>query len=137
VVNAFKPTLAKVELVEEGEVVESRKVELHAGTNVEVFDMILKKPNFYRIAARVQALDANEDKLFQNNEGNGFVFVKGESTVLYVHRNDDEDAISRPLVDALRSERIALTIMPAASFPQHATTLQTYDAVILDDVPRD
>lgn len=137
VVNAFKPTAAKVELFEEGVVVETRTVELHAGSNVEVFDMILKKPNFYRIGARVQALDPREDKLFQNNEGNGFVFVKGESTVLYVHRNDDEDAISRPLIDALRAERIALTLMPASSFPQYATALQSYDAVILDDVPRD
>jgi uncharacterized membrane protein len=137
VVNAFKPTAAKLELFEEGVVVESRLVDLHAGTNVEVFDMILKKPNFYRIGARVQALDPKEDTLFQNNEGNGFVFVKGESSVLYVHRNDDEDAISRPLVDALRQERISLQLMPAASFPQHATALQSYDAVILDDVPRD
>ncbi len=137
VVNAFKPTAAKVELFQEGVVIESRTVDLHAGSNVETFEMILKKPDFYRIGARVQALDPNEDKLFQNNEGNGFVFVKGESTVLYVHRNDDDDAISRPLIDALRNERIALTLMPASSFPQHATALQSYDAVILDDVPRD
>lgn len=137
VVNAARATLAKVELFQEGEVIESRVVELHGGTNVEVFDMILKKPNFYRINARVQAVDAKQDTLFQNNEGNAFVFVKGESTVLYVHRNDDEDAISRHLINALRQERIALTIMPAASFPQQALALQSYDAVILDDVPRD
>ncbi len=138
VVEAAKATEAKIDLLQEGGVIESREVTLHAGTNVEVFDMILKKPNFYRISARVQAKDPKEDKLYQNNEGNGYVFVKGESTVLYVHRNDDEDAISRPLVDALREkERISLTIMPAAMFPQQAMALQSYDAVILDDVPRD
>ncbi|MEZ0230393.1 MAG: VWA domain-containing protein [Planctomycetota bacterium] len=137
VVNSAKAVEAKVDLFQDGELIESRRVELHAGTNIEVFDLILKKPNFYRINARVQAIDSSEDKLHQNNEGNGFVFVKGESTVLYVHRNDDEDAISRPLIEALRRERIALTIMPAASFPQSALALQTYDAVILDDVPRD
>lgn len=137
VVNAAKSTLAKIDLFQEGEVIESRPVELHAGTNVETFDMVLKKPNFYRISARVQAVNAKEDQIFQNNEGDGFVFVKGESTVLYVHRNDDEDAISRPLIDALRGERISLTLIPAASFPQQAMALQSYDAVILDDVPRD
>jgi uncharacterized membrane protein len=137
VVNAFKPTAAKIYLYEEGTPRETRTVDLQAGTNVEVFDLILKKPGFFRIGARVEALDPKEDKIFQNNDGNGFVFVKGESTVLYVHRNQDEDAISEPLLKALANERIAVTVKPASEFPQHATALQVYDAVILDDVPRD
>ena len=47
------------------------------------------------------------------------------------------DQVGRQLIQALREEKIALTIMPAASFPQQALALQSYDAVILDDVPRD
>ncbi|MBI3724895.1 VWA domain-containing protein, partial [bacterium] len=137
VTNAFKPAKARISLFQEGSQVEVHEVDLTAGANVEMFDMILKKPGFFRVSAVVNAIDSRDDKLYQNNEGNGFVFVKGESSVLYVHRAGDEEAISRPLVEALEAERLSLTKIPVTHFPQQASGLQVYDAIILDDVPRD
>ena len=137
VVQAFKPTRAKIHLYQEGVHVDVREVDLQPGANVEVFDLILKKAGFFRISTVVEALDGKDDQLFQNNEGNGFVFVKGESSVLYVHRAGEENAISRPLIEALQAEKLSVTLMPAPQFPQQASELQRYDAVILDDVPRD
>jgi uncharacterized membrane protein/Mg-chelatase subunit ChlD len=137
VVQAFRPTRAKIHLYQEGVHIDAREVELQPGANVEVFDLILKKAGFFRISAVVEALDSKDDQLFQNNEGNGFVFVKGESSVLYVHRTGDETAVSRALIDALQSEKLLVTLCPAPQFPQQASGLQIYDAVILDDVPRD
>lgn len=133
VVDALEPARARVHLERDGARVETRAVDLHAGTNVVVFDLVPPRAGFVRLHASVEADDREQDAIFQNDAASGFVFVRGTESILYVHR---EDGPSRALLDALAAERIAITRATPESVPSSAASLQAHDAIVLDDVPR-
>jgi len=137
VVNAVAPTRARLNLFRNGAVLETREVDLDAGVNVEQFTITLDDPDFYRIHAVVEPLDRAADELFQNNVAHGFVFVRGEAQVLFVHDPADPDASeSAHLLEALSAEKISTRVVSALDFPLESIELQGYDAVVLDDCER-
>jgi uncharacterized membrane protein len=137
VAHAVARTPARIRLWQGGELVESRDVVLEAGANVEQFQLDLERPDFYRVEASVEPLDARQDRLAQNNTAHGFVFTRGKAQVLYVHDDADAEALEgRHLLSALGEEQIRVVAAPAANFPLEPMALQGYDAVILDDVAR-
>ncbi|MCO5166828.1 MAG: glutamine amidotransferase [Planctomycetes bacterium] len=137
VAHAMTRTPARMRLWQGGELVETRDVVLQAGANVEQFQLDLKRPDFYRVEASVEPLDARQDRLVQNNTAHGFVFARGKAQVLYVHDDADPEAReAEHLLAALTDEQIRVVAVPAANFPLEPMALQGYDAVILDDVAR-
>ena len=138
VMQARQRTEANVHLWREGALVETRRVTLEPGTNVEQFQLTLSEPGFFRVEAVIEPIGATKaDRLFQNNTSHGFVFARGKAQVLYVHDDADPDAAeAQHLLAALRSEAIRLKVIPAIEFPLDLGELQAYDAVILDDVER-
>lgn len=135
-VESQQATEANVHLWQEGALVETRRVQLAAGRNVEKFQLTLGEAGFFGIQAVVEPLGAaTGDRVFQNNTAHGFVFARGKAQVLLVH--DDSDAVgleSRHLLAALRAEEIRVKAIPAIQFPLRVGELQSYDAIILDDV---
>lgn len=137
VVKASKRSEANVHLWRDGALIATKRVTLQPGNNRVDFQMELKEAGFFRVEAVVELLGKKQDKLFQNNTAHGFVFAKGEAQVLYIHDDADPDAAEgRHLISALRQSKIRVKVIPAVDFPLKLGVLQSYDAIILDDVAR-
>lgn len=137
VTQAAEKTPARIHLWREGALLESRDVVLEAGPNVEEFQLLLERPDFYRIEAVVEPLNKTGDQLFQNNTAHGFVFARGKAQVLFIHDETDQAASeSRHLLEALANEQIRCVVTSAVNAPLEPMALQGYDAVILDNVER-
>jgi Ca-activated chloride channel family protein len=130
VVNSLTPQTATLALTREGKPTgEPKTVELHAGKNVVAFDQNIDKKGFYRYGV---TLDAPQDTIPENNKGEGFVWVLGKPTVLYVA---DNPALTGFLQRTLRSENIDVEYAPAEAMPTSPAALQRFDSVFLSNVP--
>ena len=83
VVSSLGAQSATVTLAKDGKPTgETKRVELHPGKNVVVFEQNIDKAGFSRYSA---TLNAPEDTIAENNRGEGFVWVQGKPTVLQVY----------------------------------------------------
>ena len=137
----------------------ARQVTLRPGLNVEhvrvpalgaagvhqfraIFDGqdLTGTPNAQGVAAGgtgVGAAAAKSDTLAQNNVADAFTFVRGKGKVLYVDNVDDQGGEgSNVLIQALGREGITLEAVNVDQFPRNLVALQSYDAVVLANVPR-
>jgi uncharacterized membrane protein/Mg-chelatase subunit ChlD len=132
VVTSLTPQSGTVVLTRDGKPTgPARRVELHTGKNVVVFEQSVDKPGFYRYGV---TLDAPQDTIAENNKGEGFVWVRGKPTVLYVA---DDSALTGFLRKALKSENINVEYAPPAAMPTSAAALQRFDSVFLSNVRAD
>ncbi len=129
VVNSLTMQTATVSLTKDGKPTgESKRIELHPGKNVVVFDQSIDKVGFYRYNS---TLDAPDDTIPENNKGEGFVWVRGKPTVLYVA---DSPALTGFLREALKSQSIDVQYAPPSALPANAADLQRYDSIFLSNV---
>jgi len=132
VVSSLIPQTATVTLAREGRPVgTSKRVELHAGKSVAVFEQSVDKPGFYRYSA---TLEAPQDTIAENNRGEGFVWVKGKPTVLYVA---DSPALTGFLRKSLKEQNIEVEYVPPGALPTSAAALQRFDSVFVSNVRAD
>jgi uncharacterized membrane protein/Mg-chelatase subunit ChlD len=132
VVSSLTPQEATIRLARDGQPAgPSKRVSLHPGKNVIAFDQLIAKPGFYRYSAD---LDATDDTIPENNHAEGFVWVRGRPTVLYVA---DSPALTAFLRKAARSQNIDVQWAPADAMPTSPAALQPYDAVFLSNVRAD
>jgi uncharacterized membrane protein len=78
------------------------------------------------------------DTLLDNNTSEGFTVIKGKGKILYVDNTTDDAGQRGPgklLADSLAAEGITLETIDVRSFPTDAVALQSYDAVVLHNVP--
>ena len=137
VVNATRKTRARVSLFQEGAVLQSQELTLEPGPNVAVFQLQFDRPEFFRVRAVAESLEAGGDQLYQNNAAHGFVFARGKASVLLLHDEEDPEGVeSQFLLRALEAEQIQARAMLPSQFPLEPLELQSYDAIILDDVDR-
>jgi uncharacterized membrane protein len=95
---------------------------------VVVFEQNIDKAGFSRYSA---TLNAPEDTTAENNRGEGFVWVQGKPTVLYVA---DSPALTGFLRKALQSQNINVDYAPPEALPTSAAALQRFDSVFLSNV---
>jgi uncharacterized membrane protein len=84
------------------------------------------------------AVAGKADTLLDNNTSEGFTVIKGKGKILYVDNTTDDAGQRGPgklLADSLASEGINLETIDVRSFPTDAVALQSYDAIILHNVP--
>ncbi len=129
VVTSLTAQSATVTLAKDGKpTADSKRVELHPGKNVVVFEQNIDKAGFSRYSA---TLNAPEDIIAENNRGEGFVWVQGKPTVLYVA---DSPALTGFLQRALVSQNINVEYAPPEALPTSAAALQRFDSVFLSNV---
>ena len=107
----------------------SKQVELHRGKNVVAFDQMVGDKGFYRYSA---TLEAREDTIPENNKGEGFVWVEGKPTILYVA---DSPSLTGFLRKSLQSLNINVEYANPDAMPTSAAALQPYDSVFLSNMP--
>ncbi len=76
---------------------------------------------------------AQADTIAANNQAQGFTLVQGKGRVLFVGSTGLPS--SQVLPQALVDHGIELDVVGPESFPTQLTSLQRYDAVVLQDVP--
>jgi Ca-activated chloride channel homolog len=129
VVSSLTAQSATVTLSKDGKpTADAKRVELHPGKNVVAFEQNIDKAGFSRYSA---TLNAPEDTTAENNRGEGFVWVQGKPTVLYVA---DSPALTGFLQRALRSQNINVEYAPPEALPTSAAALQRFDSVFLSNV---
>jgi Ca-activated chloride channel family protein len=130
IVSSLTAQAATVSLFKEGKPTgQSKKVDLHVGKNVVTFEQNIDQKGFFRYSA---TLDAPEDTIPENNKGEGFVWVEGKPTVLYVA---DSSALTTFLRKSLQSLNINVEYANPEAMPTSAAALQPYDSVFLSNVP--
>ena len=85
-----------------------------------------------RIVEFVAQVTAPQDTLADNNQASTVVQSKGKSRILLL---SDKPELSRFLAHALEQEDVVLDIRPASGAPNDFADLQSYDLVIVDNVP--
>jgi Ca-activated chloride channel homolog len=134
VLRSLAKTNATLELYEDGQKIATRRLALEPGVRVETFARVLKKTGFFNVRALLKP-DKGADHLYQNNKAFGFVYVRGESKVLYVHGQSLEGG-TKQLKEAMRSERINFKAITPGELPKDENVLQQYDAILLDNVAK-
>jgi Mg-chelatase subunit ChlD len=114
----------------------SRAVTLAPGVNVVTVQVGATESGVRDLEAAFEPEDASDDTLAENNAARAFTFVRGRGSVLYVDNVPDDGG--KALADALGRERIGVRTdrLAARDFPRSLAERQSYDAVILANVPR-
>lgn len=104
------------------------RVTLQKGDNAFLLPQELSASGFYEYEA---VIEATSDTIVANNEGSAYTVIFGEPTVLYLSADPEHSPRLRP---ALEQEGIAVTQVDLGSMPTSLAQLQTFDAVVLDNV---
>ena len=85
-----------------------------------------------RIVEFTAQVSANQDTVADNNQASTVVQSKGKSRILLL---SDKPEMSRYLAQALEQEDVVLDVRPASGAPTDFADLQSYDLVMIDNVP--
>jgi len=116
-----------LQLERDGVVVQRRSVNLREGSNAFVFSDKLSRSGFARYRA---ILEVGKDTDVRNNLGSTFVRVDGKPRVLIIQQDPNE----LTLANALKAKSISPDVVGPSGIPSRAESLQSYEAVILNDV---
>lgn len=111
------------------------RVELSPGKRPFAVRQTLDEPDFYVYEARFTPDDPRDDVQPQNNRALNFTQLAGSGRVLFIE-NFERPGLHRRLIDALRREKLSVTVMPSNRLFASAAELVPYDVVVLADVPR-
>ena len=119
-----------------------KQITLHPGKNVQYVPVpALREGGVHQFHAAFAPDGAGAAATVEvNNTADAFTFVQGESKVLYVDNAHDQDGNLGPgekLYQALETEQIHTERVTVDQIPTNPITLQSYDAVIMANVPHD
>jgi len=114
----------------------SRAVTLAPGVSVVTIQIGASDSGVRDLEAAFEPDEPAADTLVQNNSARAFTFIRGRGSVLYVANVPDDGG--KLLADALGRQQIGVRTdrLSARDFPRSLAELQSYDAVILANVPR-
>jgi uncharacterized membrane protein len=107
----------------------TQQVQLKKGVNTFETTQSVSDARLVEFTAQVKA---PQDTVADNNQASAVVQSKGKSRMLLL---SDKPELSHYLVEALEQEDVVLDVRPASGAPNDFADLQSYDLVILDNVP--
>ncbi|MEO8376964.1 MAG: VWA domain-containing protein [Candidatus Sumerlaeota bacterium] len=129
-VNAEQNTDATIRIFEDGNLILEEKRGVSAGRNPPfIMQRRLKDGGFHNYTATVEAAG---DQRPQNNQANGFTYLKAEPRVLLVEGGDLQSTAY--LHSALQAENIIVDVVAPGQIPTSIETIQRYDSVIFSNV---
>lgn len=123
-------TTATVDLLGDGEMLESKQVELQPGLNPVEFEVRLSGEGPVTISSRLRTAS---DSFPQNDMLWQSIFVGPQPHILYV---EGRPTSAHYLYDALTSEGMEVELGQARDLPTSPEGYDAYDLVLLSDVPR-
>ncbi len=138
VVSSLKATSAELIIEENGEPYRDPiPVTLNEGKNRIDVPIYLNGPGYYEYVAKIRVPEGQDGRT-ENNEGVGYIFVKGEGKVLIVAdplREDDRDF--ERLTLAIKESERSVEVLDAYDMPRDALQLMPYDCIVFANVPHD
>lgn len=131
-VEANQDTDATLTILARGAVQAEQRVRLREGVNSYVIPLQADTAGFLDLQVRVTPVDTSSDTYYQNNALGAFTRVLGPPRLLVVRTDPAESAA---LVEALRSAGYTVEETAAGGLPSSPAALESYDAVILANVP--
>jgi uncharacterized membrane protein len=119
----------------EDSLLSEEEVVLPPGKSVFKVDTKLEKTGAYNYRAEFVPADAASDLLKQNNIATGFTHVRGKGRVLLIE-NDENPGEFDFLTDRLQAMNLEVRKAPSSSAFSSLAELQSYDTVIMANVPR-
>jgi Ca-activated chloride channel homolog len=107
----------------------TQTVQLKKGVNTFETTQTVSDTRLVEFTAQVTA---PKDTVADNNQASTVVQSKGKSRMLLL---SDKPDLSRYLVEALEQEDVVLDVRPASGAPNDFADLQSYDLVMIDNVP--
>ena len=107
----------------------TQTVQLKKGVNTFETTQSVSDTRLVEFTAQVTA---PQDTVADNNQATAVVQSKGKSRILLL---SDKPDLSRYLVQALAQEDVVLDVRPASGAPNDFADLQSYDLVMIDNVP--
>jgi uncharacterized membrane protein len=126
---------ARLRIRENGSMLADQEVELKPGRNVFICPRIIESSSssYASYEATIEPLGPlAEERVPENNRAHAVTMVRGKNRVLFVE-GEQEPA---ELLSALLTEGIAVQTVKSSGLPRTLTEMQSYDAIILCDVPR-
>jgi uncharacterized membrane protein/Mg-chelatase subunit ChlD len=122
-------TLQREELLDESEVT------LEPGKNVFRFTHRIDQPDAYTYRARFVPDDPADDLMVQNNEATTYTHVRGEGRILLIEDWENRGDFDG-LAGSLRNQNLEVSVMSSDALFTSLADLQSFDCVILANVPR-
>jgi len=107
----------------------TKEVTLHVGVNRFETNQTIGEGQIVEYVAQVRA---PQDTLADNNSASTVVQSRGKSRILLL---SDKPDLSKPLFRALEPEGVELDVRPSTGAPVDFADLQSFDLVIMDNVP--
>ncbi len=120
---------------EREETIVTQDIVVPPGKRVFTISEEIDQPDFYTYEARFSPDDPADDGMTQNNIASAFSHVRGKGQVLLIENWDKQGQFDH-LVDRLRNEDIAVSVMPSDRLFTSLAELQRYDCVVLANVSR-
>lgn len=117
------------------ELLAEERVSVLPGKQAYTFRQDLLEPAFYTFEARFVPDDPATEHFLQNNQASSFTQLRGKGRVLLITSSEHSQEFDS-LAQLLRQNEIEVTIQPASALFTSLAELQTYDSVILANVPR-
>jgi len=131
-VNSLQETDASLTIFRNGQPIgKPHAVKLKAGENRYFVEMQIKEPGFFVYTARISAPG---DTIQDNNEASNFVYIKGDSRILFVSPGAVTDEVEH-LIAVCKQENFETELIAPEDFPSEITKLQLYDCIVLANVP--
>jgi len=124
-------SIATVALVSDDQTLEAREVRLEPGLNEVDFEVRLPAGGVGTLSGRLRS---ENDLLSQNDLHTQAISVGARARILYV---EGRLASAQYLRDALSSEGMDVTVVGPESLPTTAAALETFDLMLMSDVPMD
>ena len=129
-VRSTDATTGKLTIYQNGRPISSAVVDLQAGENTLVQPITVNEPGAHTYTARIEPATGS-DTVPGNNQASDFVYIRGDSRVLFVSPNDEE---VRYLVEACHEEKLETTVIRPSELPHTMEDLQNYDCIVLANV---
>lgn len=110
-------------------------VELPPGKTPYSFAHEIEQPAVYTYQADFTPTRAEDDLMVQNNRATAFTHVRGKGRVLFIENFENPGDFDF-LIDRLRTNNIEVDSIPSNELFSSLAELQTYDSVVLANVPR-
>lgn len=107
-------------------------IELQQGLNTPAIQLPAIRAGPHEFQAVFEPDNPADDAIVENNRALGITFVSGEGKVLLI---SDDPNLSRPLIEALNTTRVAVEERNGAQIPETLTELNGYDAIVLVNQP--
>ena len=129
-INSIQSTPATLLIFRNDVEIIKQEIRLKSGENTFILPVRIKTPGFYKYTARIVAPN---DTIVENNESSNFVYIQGESRVLFVTEDGDDHDVEH-LVAICGAEELETKVIGPDEFPVTLGELQAYDLLVLANV---